>query len=78
MKFHDLPDKTLLTPDEVASFFSVAKSTVYKWCDEGELKSTNIGVLRIYRVSVIAKVEKGNSFTVSKSTRRAISRGVKL
>lgn len=78
MRFHDLPEKTLLTPDEVAAFFSVAKSTVYKWCEEGELKSTNVGVLRIYRVSVIAKMEKGNSFAVSKSTRRSISKGIKI
>lgn len=78
MKFPDLPEKSLLSPDEVAQFFGVAKSTVYKWCETGELKSTNVGVLRIYRVSVIAMIEKGNAFSPPKSRRRVASKGIKL
>ncbi|MHB8109775.1 MAG: helix-turn-helix domain-containing protein [Syntrophorhabdaceae bacterium] len=78
MKYDDLPNKSLLTPDEVANFFSVAKSTVYKWCEVGELKSTNVGVLRIFRLSVIAMIEKGNAFSAPKSRRRAVSKGIKM
>lgn len=50
----DLPMKTLLTPDEVAKFFSVSKQTVYNWCADGTVASCKPnGVLRVYRASVM-------------------------
>lgn len=53
-KFADLPEKTLLRPDEVALFFQVRVKTVYGWIDTGKLDATKVGkVLRIYRESVI-------------------------
>lgn len=37
-KFADLPEKTLLRPDEVAKFFSVSVQTVYNWHNEGKIE----------------------------------------
>lgn len=56
----DLPKKTLLRPDEVARFFSVHVSTVYRWVDEGKVNTTKTGkVLRIFRESVIKLAKRG-------------------
>lgn len=53
-KYADLPEKTLLRPDEVARFFSVSIRTVYGWVDMGRLQGNKYGkVLRIYRESVL-------------------------
>lgn len=51
----DLPNKTLFRPDEVAKFFSVSRSTVYQWVDEGILKACKpaAGSIRIFRSSII-------------------------
>ena len=37
-----LPDKPFFRPDEVAKYFSVSKSTVYRWIDEGRLQSVKV------------------------------------
>jgi excisionase family DNA binding protein len=44
-----LPQKELLRPDEVARYFDVHKSTVYRWIDEGKLQAVKIGdkIIRI-------------------------------
>jgi len=46
-----LPDKELLRPDEVAKYYSVAKSTVYVWIETGKLEAVKVGgkLLRIPR-----------------------------
>jgi len=46
-----LPDKALLRPDEVAKYYSVAKSTVYVWIETGKLEAVKVGgkLLRIPR-----------------------------
>lgn len=77
MKFPDLPDKTYLTPGEVARFFTVSKRTIYLWCELGELESIKInGVLRIHRISIIKKVQKSDPFLPVKSQRKVISKGI--
>jgi len=52
---NDLPQKTLLTPTDVASFFNVSRHTIYTWVETGKLRACNPsgGCLRIYRESVI-------------------------
>jgi len=56
----DLPNKTLLRPDEVARFLRVGRSTVYRWCDEGILMacSPTTGTVRIFRLSVLDALKK--------------------
>jgi hypothetical protein len=56
----DLPQKTLLRPDEAATFFKVSRQTIYLWCEMGLLVSCNLngGTLRIFRDSVISLMEK--------------------
>ena len=39
----DLPNKALLRPDEVAKYYSVAKSTVYVWIETGKLEAVKVG-----------------------------------
>jgi excisionase family DNA binding protein len=57
-QFQDLPHKTLLRPNDVASFLSVSLKTVYRWYRLGEIKGTKIkGSLRIYRNSVLQLVD---------------------
>jgi len=56
----DLPQKTLFRPDEVAEFFDVAKSTVYRWIENGNLlycRPSN-GTIRIFRESIIKLLNK--------------------
>lgn len=49
-----LPDKELLRPDEVATFFEVSKSLVYQWVSLGELAAEKYGgVIRIPRDGVL-------------------------
>jgi len=47
----DLPNKELFRPDEVAKFYSVARSTVYVWIETGKLEAVKVGgkLLRIPR-----------------------------
>ena len=59
-KFNDLPEKTLLRPDEVASFLRVSIKTVYRWCAKGQLHGVRLKrSLRIYRESVLESVSEG-------------------
>ena len=37
-----LPQKALYTPREVADFFRITVSAVYKWHDEGKIKGLKI------------------------------------
>ena len=58
--FADLPMKTMLTPAEVAKFFTVSTKTVYSWVESGELTASELSrsCMRIYRHSVIDFAEK--------------------
>lgn len=58
---NDLPKKSLLRPDEVAAFFSVARSTVYFWYETGHIEGVKAGgkTLRIFRDSVIRLIKAG-------------------
>jgi len=58
-RYKDLPNKSLLRPDEVASFFGVSKRTVYGWVDIGKLEGVKPtqGILRIFRESVIKLIK---------------------
>ena len=49
-----LPDKELFRPDEVADIFSVSKSTVYTWLDNGTLTGVKIAgtTVRVDRESI--------------------------
>jgi excisionase family DNA binding protein len=55
IEVNELPQKTLLRADEVAKFFSVSKSAIYRWVNAGKLLACNPsgGSLRISRESVI-------------------------
>jgi hypothetical protein len=80
-----LPEKELLTPGEVADYFSVSSKTVYSWCGMGMLLCTKLnGTLRIFRTSVIAmrddNTQNGDCETPQKVTipvkkRRVLSGG---
>jgi excisionase family DNA binding protein len=60
VKYRDLPDKTLLRPNDVASFLSVSLKTVYRWHRLGTIKGIKVkGSLRIYRDSIV-KLVYGN------------------
>lgn len=49
----DLPQKPLLRVDEVATYFDVARSTVYLWIDHGLLQAEKLrGVIRVTRDSI--------------------------
>ena len=81
IKCPDLPDKTLLRPDEVADFFSVELRTIYAWCDAGTLESVKIhGTMRIYRRSVLKAVQAGDTALADQpqqeKKRKVISKGI--
>lgn len=49
-----LPNKSLFRVDEVAAYFSVARSTVYLWIDHGILAAEKYhGAIRVPRESII-------------------------
>ncbi len=50
-----LPKKALYTPREVAEYFRVSVSAIYKWRDEGKIKGLKISnkALRIPRREVM-------------------------
>ena len=50
----NIPSGTLLTPDEVAVYFSVSRKTVYRWCDMGLIDCVKVGrVVRIHGKSIV-------------------------
>lgn len=54
----ELPNKSLLRPDEVAALWSVSVRTVYRWIDLGILEAVKKGgTVRVPR----EKAEKGIS-----------------
>jgi excisionase family DNA binding protein len=54
VEFRDLPDKTLLRPEEVALFLSVSSKTVYRWYRSGVIEGTKVKrSLRIYKDSIL-------------------------
>lgn len=51
---NDLPDKTLLSARDVASFFGVSLKTVYRWHKEGLIAGVRMKrSVRIFRDSVV-------------------------
>jgi predicted site-specific integrase-resolvase len=59
-KYRDLPDKTLLRPNDVALFLSVSLKTIYRWHRLGTIQGVKVkGSLRIYRDSIL-KLVNGN------------------
>ncbi len=57
-----LPKKSLLRPDEVASFLSVSLKTIYRWHEMGVIEGTKLQkVLRIYRDSVVKLISENDS-----------------
>ena len=55
--YRDLPNKTLLRPNDVASFLSVSLKTVYRWHRLGTIEGIKVkGSLRIYRDSILKLV----------------------
>ena len=61
-EYQDLPDKTLLRPDEVAIFLSVSSKTIYRWYRSGLIRGTKVKrSLRIYRDSILKLVGASDS-----------------
>jgi len=51
--------KKLLRPDEVASYFSVSKRTVYYWIQTGQLEAQKVnGTIRIHRDAIGRMIKK--------------------
>ncbi len=56
---NDLPEKTLLSPRDVASFFGVSLKTVYRWHKEGLIVGVTMKrSVRIFRESVVQCMKK--------------------
>ena len=52
--FNDLPNKSLLRPDEVGAFLSVSEKTVRRWVAEGVIRGVRLGKsIRIFRDSIV-------------------------
>ncbi len=45
-----------LTVEEVAQYFKVSKTTVYRWTDEGRIKKYKIGRFNRYKKSELDQV----------------------
>jgi len=59
---NDLPNKSLLRPDEVAAFFRISVKTVRRWCAQGHLQGgKERSGLRIYRQSVIELLDRNGT-----------------
>ena len=55
----ELPTRTMLRPDEVASFLRVSQRTVYRWFDLGLIEGVRINKsVRIARDSVLTLLEE--------------------
>lgn len=62
-KHEDLPDKTLLRPDEVALFLSISLKTVYRWYHSGIIEGIKFKrSLRIYRDSIVKLMDDEEVF----------------
>ncbi len=62
-KYQDLPDKTLLRPNDVALFLSISLKTVYRWHRLGTIRGVKVkGSLRIYRDSITHLVNGNEAF----------------
>jgi excisionase family DNA binding protein len=50
-----LPNKDLLRPDEVATYYSVSVRTIYTWIELGKLEAVKVAgkILRIKREEAI-------------------------
>lgn len=56
---NDLPEKTLLRPDEAAEFFRISLRTIYRWIDEGLLVAYKPGRgIRVSRDSILELLDK--------------------
>jgi len=55
----DLPNKSLLRPDEVAKYLSVSVKTVYRWIDMGRIEGVKVagGLVRIPREAIDKAIE---------------------
>jgi len=57
--YDDLPYRTFLKVDEVAAFLNVSSKTVYRWCDEEEIKVIKLNKsLRIFRNSLLKFIKR--------------------
>ena len=55
----ELPNKSLLRPEEVAAYFDVSSTSIYRWIDHGLLVAEKYNrMLRIRRDSVISLQER--------------------
>jgi excisionase family DNA binding protein len=64
-EFRDLPVKTLLRPDEVASFLDVSLKTIYRWYHSGFIEGVKFKrSLRIYRGSIVKLLDERDSFSI--------------
>jgi excisionase family DNA binding protein len=45
-----LPNKTYLTPQEVAKFYDLSVRTIYNWISEGKMQAEKVGPSRLIRI----------------------------
>jgi excisionase family DNA binding protein len=59
-RLRELPNKSLLNPDEVASVLRISTRTVRRLRDEGEIEGVRIGgrALKFFRDSVVAYLRR--------------------
>jgi excisionase family DNA binding protein len=61
-QYRDLPEKSLLTPGDVALFLSISLKTVYRWHRSGTIRGIKLkGSLRIYRDSILNLFHENNA-----------------
>lgn len=59
MTYSDLPNKTLLRPEEVASFLRLSRQSVHRLYESGEIEGIKAGKpLRLFRESVIMYMKR--------------------
>jgi excisionase family DNA binding protein len=62
LSYNDLPQKTLLRPDEVADFLRLSRQSVHRLYESGEIEGIKTGKpLRLFRESVIMYMKKKNT-----------------
>jgi len=54
--FPDLPSRSLLTVAEAADFFQVSVMTIYRWADEGIIRTTKHGGAKRVPVAGIVRI----------------------